>query len=240
LLVLREIGRRQSTGRLPIDQLGQQRRDPAGRRHRGNRLWGDRIERPAQATGIAGLVLGKQPAQNLTGGFVDKVDVGEIPAGVANPDGREVSVAVRHFEAVAFDHDGAIAPALGATVGLGEGKGIHELKTAIAAKLGISEDALQRYDELMDASNAVAELIHAGKLDEAEQAARDLLVRFPDVHDGYDRLAMVHEARGENRQAADCYRKVIAFIRQRPDDYDNAFEDVFIKRVAKLDPPPAT
>jgi hypothetical protein len=50
----------------------------------------------------------------------------------------------------------------------------------------------------------------------------------------------IHEARGENRQAADCYRKVIAFIRQRPDDYDNAFEDVFIKRVAKLDPPPAT
>jgi tetratricopeptide (TPR) repeat protein len=97
--------------------------------------------------------------------------------------------------------------------------GIHELKTAIAAKLGMSEDALQRYDELTDASNAVAELIHAGKLDEAEQAARDLLVRFPDVHDGYDRLAMVHEARGENRQAADCYRKVIAFIRQHPDDY---------------------
>jgi hypothetical protein len=25
------------------------------------------------------------------------------------------------------------------------------------------------------------------KLDEAEQAARDLLVRFPDVHDGHDR-----------------------------------------------------
>jgi len=118
--------------------------------------------------------------------------------------------------------------------------GIHELKTAIAAKLGMSEDALQRYDELMDASNAVVELVHAGKLDEAEQAARDLLVRFPDVHDGYDRLGMVHEARGENRQAADCYRKVIAFMRQHPDDYDNAFEDAFVKLVAKLDPPPVT
>jgi hypothetical protein len=73
-----------------------------------------------------------------------------------------------------------------------------------------------------------------------EQAARDLLVRFPDVHDGYDRLGLVHEARGENRQAADCYHKVIAFIRQHPDDYDNAFEDAFVKLVAKLDPPPAT
>ena len=99
---------------------------------------------------------------------------------------------------------------------------------------------MQRYDELMDASNAVVELVHAGKLDEAEQAARDLLVRFPDVHDGYDRLGMVHEARGENRQAADCYRKVIAFMRQHPDDYDNAFEDAFVKLVAKLDPPPVT
>src|SRR5258705_13968105 len=27
---------------------------------------------------------------------------------------------------------------------------------------------------------------------------------------------MVHEARGENRQAAECYRKVIAFIREHP------------------------
>jgi hypothetical protein len=56
-------------------------------------------------------------------------------------------------------------------------------------------------DALTAASNAVGKLVHAGRLDEAEQAARDLLVRFPDVHDGYDRLGMVHEARGENRQA---------------------------------------
>jgi hypothetical protein len=47
---------------------------------------------------------------------------------------------------------------------------------------------------------------------------------------------MVHEARGENRQAADCYRKVIAFIRQHPDGYDDAFEDAFVK----LDPPDHT
>ena len=33
-------------------------------------------------------------------------------------------------------------------------------------------------------------------LDEAEAAARDLLRRFPDVHDGWNRLGMVHEARG--------------------------------------------
>jgi len=51
---------------------------------------------------------------------------------------------------------------------------------------------------------------------------------------------MVYEARGENRQAADCYRKVIAFIREHPDDHEPGFEDVFIKLVNRLDPPTAT
>jgi hypothetical protein len=95
-------------------------------------------------------------------------------------------------------------------------------------------------DELMDASNAVVDLVHAGKLDEAEQAARDLLVRFPDEHDGYDRLGMVHEARGENRQAADCYRKVIDLIRQHPSGFDPGFEDMYAGLVNRLDPPAAT
>ena len=82
----------------------------------------------------------------------------------------------------------------------------------------------------------MVQLVGAGKLDEAEAAARDLLVRFPDVHDGWDRLGMVHEARGDSRQAADCYRKVIAFIRDHPDDYERSFEEVFVKLVDRLDP----
>jgi tetratricopeptide (TPR) repeat protein len=115
---------------------------------------------------------------------------------------------------------------------------LREVKAAIAARLLGAEDADE--DELTVASNAAADLVRAGKLDEAEQAARDLLVRFPEVHDGYDRLGMVHEARGENRQAADCYRKVIEFIREHPDDYDPGFEDMFTKLVNRLDPPVAT
>ena len=94
-------------------------------------------------------------------------------------------------------------------------------------------------DELTAASNAVIELVHAGKLDEAEQAARDLLVRYPEVHDGYDRLGMVHEARGENQQAAQCYRKVIEFARAHPENYEPDFETTFRNLIAKLDPPPA-
>ena len=106
----------------------------------------------------------------------------------------------------------------------------------IARKLAVHDDT----DELVDASNAVADLVHAGKLDEAEQAARDLLERFPDEHDGYDRLGMVHEARGENRQAADCYRKVIDLIRGHPGGFDPGFEDMYAGLVNRLDPPAAT
>ena len=115
---------------------------------------------------------------------------------------------------------------------------LGDVKAAIAAILSGAGDADE--DELTIASNAAADLVRAGKLDEAEQAARDLQARFPEVHDGYDRLGMVHEARGENRQAADCYRKVIAFVREHPDDYGPGFEDVFVKLVNRLDPPGAT
>jgi tetratricopeptide (TPR) repeat protein len=91
---------------------------------------------------------------------------------------------------------------------------------------------------LAEASNAAVDLVHAGKLDEAEHAARDLLVRFPDVHDGYDRLGMVYEARGDNKQAAQYYRQALEFIRERPDQYDDSgLEAVFVRLIAKLDPP---
>src|ERR1700724_2272528 len=53
---------------------------------------------------------------------------------------------------------------------------------------------LDELDELTKASNGVITLIRAGKIDEAEQPARDLLVRYPEVHDDYDRLRMVYEA----------------------------------------------
>jgi tetratricopeptide (TPR) repeat protein len=90
-------------------------------------------------------------------------------------------------------------------------------------------------DELTEASNAVVDMVQAGNLDAAEQAAYDLLARFPDVHDGYDRLGMVCEARGDHRLAADYYRKAITVIRDHPDNYDPAFENVFQKLVDRLE-----
>ena len=122
-----------------------------------------------------------------------------------------------------------------------------ELATAVRQRLALqahkANQAAQRKDyqaallesqALDEASNAVVDLVHAGRLDEAEQAARELLVRYPEVHDGYDRLGMVHEARGQFRQAADCYRKVIEFTRANPEDYDAGFVDNFLELIVKL------
>ena len=70
---------------------------------------------------------------------------------------------------------------------------MQEFEAAIAAQIAGAED--DEDDELTTAANAAVALVRAGKLDEAEAAARDLLLRYPDVPDGWDRLGMVHEAR---------------------------------------------
>ncbi len=116
---------------------------------------------------------------------------------------------------------------------------LREVRELLVGKLAGSDDFDDDVfdDDLTEASNAVLALIRDGKLDEAEAAARALLAEYPEVHDGWDRLGMVHEKRGENSEAADCYRKVIAFLEQNHDYSDAGFKDVFIARIAKLDPP---
>ena len=118
---------------------------------------------------------------------------------------------------------------------------LQEARAAMVAGFAAEDD---EEDELTVASNAAVDLVRAGKLDEAEQAARDLLVRFPEVHDGYDRLeragydrlGMVYEARGDHKQAAYYYQKVIDFILEHPDQYEPEFETIFRKLVERLDP----
>ena len=95
-------------------------------------------------------------------------------------------------------------------------------------------------DELTRDSNAVVDLVHDGKLEEAEKAARELIERYPEVHDGYDRLGMVYEARGDRKAAADCYRKVIEFVQAHPDLYEPTFTVTFEQLIDELDPPSAT
>jgi len=94
--------------------------------------------------------------------------------------------------------------------------------------------------ELDEASNAVVDLVHAGKLDEAEAAANDLLVRFPEVYDGYDRLGMVAEARGDKKLAAAHYRKVIEFTQQHPGLTAPELVANYQKMIDELDPPSST
>ncbi len=102
---------------------------------------------------------------------------------------------------------------------------------------GVADDDL---DDLTEASNAVVALIRQGHLDEAERAAQELVNRSPDVHDGYDRLGMVYEARGDSRQAADYYRQVITLVKNNPDDYDPAFTASYQALIDRLDPSPPT
>jgi len=102
------------------------------------------------------------------------------------------------------------------------------------------EAQLDPYDGLDEASNAVVAMVRAGKLDEAEAAANDLLVRFPEVHDGYDRLGMVAEARGDKKLAATYYRKVVEFAQQHADHYDPGLAANFQKWADELDPPAGT
>jgi tetratricopeptide (TPR) repeat protein len=113
---------------------------------------------------------------------------------------------------------------------------MRRAKEEYFASLVVEED---EDEELTKASNAAVDLVQAGKFEEAEAAARDLIARYPEVHDGWDRLGMMYETRGENKTAADCYRKALEIIRERPQQYDPAFAKVFVDLIDKLDPPTA-
>ena len=65
-------------------------------------------------------------------------------------------------------------------------------------------------DNLVEDSNRVLDLLDAGQIDEAEQAADFLLEHYPGVPDGWERTAAVLDARGENARAAMYYRKAAA------------------------------
>ena len=72
------------------------------------------------------------------------------------------------------------------------------------------------YTQLDQLSNSVVDLIKQNRLDEAEAVSRELLTDYPDQVDGFNRLAMVYEARGEKSKAADYYRKAADFAKSNP------------------------
>lgn len=113
---------------------------------------------------------------------------------------------------------------------------LADLQVEQQVRTGEFYASFEQAEQLAEASNAVIDLVKSGQLDEAERAARDLLERYPEVHDGYDRLGMVYEARGQKREAAECYRKVLDVFHAHPEDYDPAMEAQFVALIAQLDP----
>ena len=79
-------------------------------------------------------------------------------------------------------------------------------------------------------------LIRTGQLDEAEKVAHRLLEDYPEVIDGHERLAMVYEARGDRRQAAEHYRLALRIVDERPSDYDPETRAHFVNKLNALDP----
>jgi len=92
-------------------------------------------------------------------------------------------------------------------------------------------------DDLDELSNSVVDLIHNGKLDEAERACDELDRRFPDMIDCLERRGMLLEARGESKLAASYYRRAAEFARSRADDFDTEFIESFTASADRLDPP---
>jgi tetratricopeptide (TPR) repeat protein len=91
------------------------------------------------------------------------------------------------------------------------------------------------YDDLDDLSNRAVDLVRAGDLDEAEKVARELLRRYPDQVDGIERLAMVHEARGDREKAAEWYRKATHFAESH-EGFDPEVAEDFRQQAEQLAP----
>jgi tetratricopeptide (TPR) repeat protein len=99
------------------------------------------------------------------------------------------------------------------------------LVVAEAAQQPSAPPLLVLEDDGLDAlSNSVVDLIDEHRLEEALAACEKLQREYPEVIDGLERFAMVHEARGDWAVAASYYRRALAFT-ERPDQRDGFDED---------------
>jgi tetratricopeptide (TPR) repeat protein len=90
------------------------------------------------------------------------------------------------------------------------------------------------YTELDQLSNSVVDLIEENKLDKAEAVSRRLLSEYSDQVDGFHRLAMVYEARGDRKQAAAYYRKAADFAKSNPGFEKNSI-DGFLSEAKRME-----
>jgi len=89
-------------------------------------------------------------------------------------------------------------------------------------------------DDLDNLSNSVVDLIKERRLEEAEKVCRELLSRYPDQIDGIDRLAEVYEARGNNKKAAQYYRKAATFAKSNS-GFDQEAIDWYLSKANRLE-----
>jgi len=101
---------------------------------------------------------------------------------------------------------------------------------------GFEGEEYRKWQSLETDYNVVLDLIDAGSLDRAEVVAHDLLVRFPDLPEGHECLAMVCKARGDHPRAADHYRQALHIVRSHPDDFEPTTEANMQRQIDQLDP----
>lgn len=89
-------------------------------------------------------------------------------------------------------------------------------------------------DRLEQLSNDVLQLIAAGRLDEAARDCEMLRRDFPEQMDWMERMAELHEARGEVDAAIEHYEKCIAHIRKHADDFDPDCVEWYRQKVEQL------
>lgn len=97
-----------------------------------------------------------------------------------------------------------------------------------------TDDSMSGFDDLDNLSNSVVDLIKERRLEEAEKVCRELLSRYPDQIDGIDRLAETYEARGNNKKAAQYYRKAAAFAKSNP-GFDQEAIDWYLSKANRLE-----
>jgi tetratricopeptide (TPR) repeat protein len=86
-------------------------------------------------------------------------------------------------------------------------------------------------DQLVIDSNRVVDLIHENRLDEAETVAAKLLIDYPEVHDGFERLAMVYEAQGNLVDALEMYENALQFTIRNFNSYDDEFREYYRDKI---------
>lgn len=97
-----------------------------------------------------------------------------------------------------------------------------------------TRDSLADFDDLDILSNSVVDLIKEDRLDDAEKVCHELLARYPDQIDGIDRLGGVYEPRGNNKKAAEYYRKAAVFAQSNP-GFDQEGMDWYLSKAKQLE-----